>query len=128
MAARNAAKKSTPRKAPGRREAKATAPAPGTTTTTVTKTERPPVAATPAPKKGGGFGARKEEIVKYLQAVRAEFNRVTWPGNTNSFTKSLASPEMKAATLVVLTTLVMFSVYLGVMDWLLVRIFGWVGN
>lgn len=123
MAARNAAKKSTPRKAPGRREAKAAATPPSGPTTTVTSTPAP----APAPKKGGG-GSKKEEIVKYLQAVRAEFNRVTWPGNTNSFTKSLASPEMKAFTAVVLFTLVLFSIYLGFLDWLLIRIFGWVGH
>ena len=124
MAARNAAKKSTPRKAPGRREAKAAAPPPSGPTTTDTA---PASAPAPGHKKAGG-GSRKEEIVKYLQAVRAEFNRVTWPGNTNSFTKSLASPEMKAFTAVVLFTLVMFSVYLGFLDWLLIRIFGWVGH
>lgn len=122
MAARNAAKKSTPRKAPGRREAKAAAPSAGPTTTVTTP------APTPAPKKAAGGGSRKDEIVKYLQAVRAEFNRVTWPGNTNSFTKSLASPEMKAFTAVVLFTLVLFSIYLGFLDWLLIRIFGWVGK
>jgi len=125
MAARNAAKKSTPRKAPGRREAKAATTPPSGPTTTVTTP-----APAPAPKKGagGGGGSRKDEIVKYLQAVRAEFNRVTWPGNTNSFTKSLASPEMKAFTAVVLFTLVLFSIYLGFLDWLLMRIFGWMGK
>lgn len=122
MAARNAAKKSTPRKAPGRREAKAATPPPSGPTTTVTTGAVPSGkgSAATVPKKGGSY---IEELKKYLKAVQSEFNRVTWPGNTNSFMKSMASPEMKAATLVVLTTLVMFSLYLGFMDVAFTQIF-----
>ena len=121
MSARNAAKKSTPRKAPGRREGKAATTPPSGSTTTVTTGQQP---GQPAPK-GGNY---VEEFKKYLKAVQAEFNRVTWPGNTNSFTKSMASPEMKAATMVVLITLVMFSLYLGFLDVAFTRIFKWGGH
>lgn len=64
--------------------------------------------------EGGGFRGRLEEFSKYLKSVRAELKRVTWPG----------WPEVRAATIVVVLTLVIISGYMGIADWVLTQIFG----
>lgn len=49
----------------------------------------------------------------YLQQVRLEMGRVTWPGRR----------ELQAATAVVMFTLMVFAGYLGFLDFVLRRIF-----
>jgi preprotein translocase subunit SecE len=50
------------------------------------------------------------DLVKYLKSVRAEIKRVTWPTQT----------ELKAATIVVLFTLLLVTLYL----WAVNSVFG----
>lgn len=76
---------------------------------------RKPVRQGPAATaQAGGFQGRLEEFGKYLKSVRAEMKRVTWPG----------WPEVRAATVVVVLTLLIISGYMGIVDWILTQIFG----
>ena len=68
-----------------------------------------PTAVAPAT----GFQARLDQFLRFLKSVRAEMKRVTWPG----------PKEVKAATIVVVTTLLAISLYMGAVDWFLTRIF-----
>lgn len=71
-----------------------------------------PVGAPPVAT--GGFKARLEEFVRFLKSVRAEMKRVTWPG----------MKEVRAATIVVVMTLVLIAGFMGIVDWLLTKMFG----
>lgn len=53
------------------------------------------------------------DIMKYLKAVRSEVKRVSWPSQV----------ELKAATLVVIATLIIVTGYLWIVDTFLMRIF-----
>lgn len=75
---------------------------------------RKPVRQGPAAGGSGGFQGRLEEFGKYLKSVRAEMKRVTWPG----------WPEVRAATIVVVLTLLIISGYMGIVDWVLTQVFG----
>ncbi len=64
-----------------------------------------------APKKKaqakGGQG-RVESILKYFRDIRNEFRKVIWP----------TRPEIGSQTVVVLTTLAFFTVFIGVFDYI----------
>jgi len=68
------------------------------------------VAARPA----AGFKDRWEQFLRFLKSVKAEMKRVTWPGRK----------EVKAATIVVVMTLLIISGYMWFVDLVLTRIFG----
>ena len=54
-----------------------------------------------------------QDLVKYLQSVKAELKRVTWP----------SSHELRASTIVVLLSLVIASVFIGATDNVFGKIF-----
>ncbi|MGI5843845.1 MAG: preprotein translocase subunit SecE [Candidatus Xenobium sp.] len=66
--------------------------------------------ATPA----GGFKERLGQFLRFLKSVRTEMKRVTWP----------SAKEVRAATIVVMVTLLVVSSYMGIVDWLLTLLFG----
>ena len=101
MAGQPAKKRTGPRR--DRSETKA-AMASGGGTTTVTST--PPEAAAPS---GWSFAA----LSAYLQGVKLEMGRVSWP----------SARELQAATTVVMVTLILFAGYLGLLDAFLKRFF-----
>jgi len=74
------------------------------------KSTRPVPVATPA----GGFKERLEQFLRFLKSVRTEMKRVSWP----------SVKEVRAATIVVMVTLLLISGYMGVVDWLLTLFFG----
>jgi len=56
----------------------------------------------------------KDRIVKYFRETRAELKKVTWP----------TRKEALRLTGIVLATTIGFALFLGVMDWVLSRLFG----
>ncbi len=67
-----------------------------------------------APKKDKKSLGRLESIQKYFRDVRNEFRKVIWP----------TRPEIGSQTVVVLTTLVFFTVFIGVLDYIFSSIVG----
>lgn len=61
-----------------------------------------------------GIKGRIAEISKFLKLVRTEMDRVSWP----------SWKELRAATIVVVVTLLLVSGYMGIVDWLLTLVFG----
>lgn len=109
MAGRSAAKRTTPRRTSGtEHEGKASQISPATTTTVTT---------TGGSADGDGSTAsgdgRWGQFVKFMAQVRVEAGRVTWPTKV----------ELAQATRVTLFTLVVFMLYLGVLDWVFIKIF-----
>jgi len=70
------------------------------------------------------FGGRARESVigwwgqsrRFLSEVRNEMGRVTWPSRK----------EVYATTFVVILTSIFFGLYLGAIDWALVRLMSWI--
>ena len=110
---RNAAKRTSPKRAPGaRREGRTDVPPEGPKTTVTTATPDPGKPTPPA--SGTAPSVNKfEEFKRFMKSVQVEWKRVTWPSRK----------ELRMATIVVLVTLVIFSTYLGVLDWLFSRLF-----
>jgi preprotein translocase subunit SecE len=100
MAGRPATKRTGPRR--DRTEGKATIAQAG-------KTSVQAVPQDPAGPSGWTMAALKA----YLQQVRLEMGRVTWPSRR----------ELQAATAVVMMTLIVFAGYLGMLDFILRRVF-----
>ncbi len=75
---------------------------------------RKPVRSVPASTPAGGFKERLDQFVRFLKSVRTELKRVTWP----------SVKEVRAATIVVMVTLLVISGYMGVVDWVLTMVFG----
>ena len=70
-----------------------------------------------APKKKAktkGDLGRFESIQKYFRDIRNEFRKVIWP----------TRPEVGSQTVVVLTTLAFFTVFIGVLDYIFSSIVG----
>lgn len=65
--------------------------------------------ATPAPKGRTGV---VESLTQYFRDVRSEFRKVIWPTRA----------EINTSTVVVLTTLLFFTVLIGVLDFVFSRI------
>ena len=61
----------------------------------------------------GPSGWTMAALKVYLAQVRLEMGRVTWPTRR----------ELQAATAVVMMTLLVFAGYLGMLDWILRRVF-----
>lgn len=59
-----------------------------------------------------------DSFKRYLKSVRAEFARITWP----------TRQELRAATIVVIATLVVVTLYLYAVDQIMARIFGQVAR
>jgi preprotein translocase subunit SecE len=97
------AKQPNPRRLPGsRRESKAE----------VIPTQEDTIVTSTADKQSVAPPSNKfQELQRFLKGVRAEFSRVTWPDRKT----------LQQATVVVLMTLFIFSVYLGLLD----KVFGW---
>lgn len=102
MAGQPAKKRTGPRR--DRSDTKAAMATGGSTTTTVQSTT--PVAADPT-------GWTPAALKAYLQGVKLEMGRVSWP----------STRELQAATTVVMVTLFVFAGYLGVLDAILKRFF-----
>ncbi|MBS2034421.1 preprotein translocase subunit SecE [bacterium] len=66
-----------------------------------------------APEAPGPSGWTPAALKAYLQGVRLEMGRVTWP----------SARELQAATTVVMVTLILFAGYLGALDFFLKRFF-----
>lgn len=101
MAGRPAAKKTGPRR--DRSESKAAVVPIGAKTT---------VQAT-GQDSSGSSGWTLGNLKAFLQQVRLEMGRVTWPTRR----------ELQAATTVVMMTLIVFAGYLGLLDQILKRVF-----
>lgn len=100
MAGQPAKKRTGPRR--DRSETKAAMASGGATTTVTTAPEvAPPSGWSPAALKA------------YLQGVKLEMGRVSWP----------STRELQAATTVVMVTLFLFAGYLGILDAILKRFF-----
>lgn len=100
MAGQPAPKRTGPRRSRG--ESKAALAHAGSKTTVTSVPEAPaPSGWTPAAFKA------------YLQGVRLEMGRVSWP----------TGRELQAATTVVMVTLILFAGYLGALDFVLKRFF-----
>lgn len=70
-------------------------------------------AVQPAPEAAAPSGWTPAALKAYLQGVKLEMGRVSWPG----------ARELQAATTVVMVTLFLFAGYLGVLDAILKRFF-----
>lgn len=55
-----------------------------------------------------------DKVVKFLTSVKDEWGRVAWP----------TAQELRAATVVVLVTLIMVSCYMGIVNKILTALFG----
>lgn len=95
MASRPAEKRSGPRR--DRSEGKAAIVSGGGKTTVESTGDNAP------------SGWNLEALKAYLHQVKLEMGRVSWPSRR----------ELQAATMVVMMTLLIFSAYLGVFDWVL---------
>ena len=109
MAGRSAAKRTTPRRSSGsQREGRASQVKPNNTTTaTATKED-----TSSATSSGSGQWG---QFMDFMKQVQKEWRRVDWPTNK----------QLVGATKVVLWTLLVFSAYLGFLDWILIKIFHW---
>ena len=61
-----------------------------------------------------GSWPKKSKV--FLQDVRAETKRVTWP----------SLRQIQATTVVVVITVFLFGAYFGVLDWFFTRAVGWI--
>lgn len=88
---------------------------PGGPTTTVTSGAPQPAGSSGTPQQAPSQPSvwTWEGFKIYLQQVRLEMNRVTWPTRR----------ELQAATTVVMFTLLIFAGYLGILDFILKRVF-----
>lgn len=111
MAGRNAIKRTTPRKASGTRESRASGVPPASTTTAVAAAGGSGKA--PNAEIGDGGNGRWADAKRFFKSVAVEWRRVTWPDKN----------QLRAATMAVLFTLIIFASYLGVLDWILIRFF-----
>ncbi len=100
MAGQPAKKRTGPRR--DRSETKAAMASGGATTT-----------VTPAPEAAAPSGWSPAAFSAYLQGVKLEMGRVSWP----------SARELQAATTVVMVTLILFAGYLGLLDAILKRFF-----
>lgn len=107
MAGRSATKRTSPRRTGRSRESSSG----GTTPPTVTTVNNVIKAEGPDGSGGSGFSG----FVSFLQGVKVEFNRVTWPTGS----------EVRKATVAVMFLLIVFSLYLGLLDKILIAIFHW---
>ena len=67
--------------------------------------------------KNAGPGKIKlwtDSVQRFLKSVRSEMDRVTWP----------SWKELRSSTIVVVLTLLLVSLYMGVVDWVLSLLFG----
>ena len=68
---------------------------------------------------GGGFWSAfrtwPQQTKTFLEDVRAETKRVTWP----------SAQQIRATTVVVILTVFFFGVYFGVLDWVFSAAIGW---
>jgi preprotein translocase subunit SecE len=55
-----------------------------------------------------------EKIRQFLREVRAEMEKVTWPGR----------PELQAATIVIIALVLLLAVFIGGVDFLVSRVLG----
>ena len=111
MAGRSAAKRTTPRRTAGaQREGKASQ-LKQNNTTTVTSPSKEEISS----GSSSGVKGHWDQLLKFLNQVKVEWRRVSWPSTT----------ELAGATKVVLWTLFVFSLYLGVLDWVFIKIFSW---
>ncbi len=55
-----------------------------------------------------------EKVKKFLLEVRAELEKVTWPGR----------PEVQAATIVVIALVILLSAFIGGVDFVVGRVLG----
>lgn len=101
MAGQPAPKKMGPRRSRG--DSQATL-AHGSSKTTVQST---------APESSSSSAWSIEAFKSYLQGVKLEMGRVTWP----------TGRELQAATVVVMVSLILFAGYLGALDFILQRFF-----
>ena len=101
MAGRPATKKTGPRR--DRSEGKGAIVSAGAKTTVQATGQEP----------AGPSGWTPAALKVYLQQVRLEMGRVTWPTRR----------ELQAATAVVMMTLLVFAGYLGILDVILKRVF-----
>ena len=62
----------------------------------------------------GRFFLWKDSIGRFLKSVRSEMERVSWP----------SWKELRTSTIVVVMTLLMISMYMGVVDWVFSLLFG----
>jgi preprotein translocase subunit SecE len=62
-----------------------------------------------------GLTALPGQTKSFLQDVRMETKRVTWP----------TAKQIRATTLVVLITVFFFGIYFGVLDWIYTSVIGW---
>ena len=72
-----------------------------------------------APAEGGAFGsitAWPKKTKVFLEDVRSETRRVTWP----------TMGQVRATTVVVIVTVFFFGAYVGILDWLYTRVVGWI--
>jgi len=68
-------------------------------------------------KKAEAVKTKKEyKLVRYFKEVRAELRNVIWPTRR----------EATKLTLIVLSVTTSMSIFLGLMDWLLTKLFTWV--
>ena len=68
-------------------------------------------------KKAEAVKTKKEyKLVRYCKEVRAELRNVIWPTRR----------EATKLTLIVLSVTTSMSIFLGLMDWLLTKLFTWV--
>lgn len=62
------------------------------------------------------MGKPMKDIVQFLHEVKVEFSKVVWP-KTNEFVGS---------TIIVLFLVVVFALYLGVIDWVCTRMVSYI--
>ncbi|MBI3933950.1 MAG: preprotein translocase subunit SecE [Acidobacteria bacterium] len=78
-------------------------------------------------ERGGKFGEGAGEALSkvgswpqkskaFLEDVRAETKRVTWP----------SLRQIQATTIVVIVTVFLFGAYFGILDWIFTRAVGWI--
>ena len=64
----------------------------------------------------GGIGTWPKQTKSFLEDVRAETRRVTWP----------TFQQVRSTTIVVLVTVAFFSAYLGLLDYFYNRAMNWI--
>lgn len=69
--------------------------------------------AAPLAHESTGISGLYDRTVRYLKSVRTEMGRISWP----------SMKDLRAATIVVVVTLVIVAAYMGVVDQLLTWVF-----
>ena len=64
----------------------------------------------------GTVGSWPRRSKTFLEDVRAETRRVTWP----------SAKQVRATTVVVIVTVFFFGAYFGILDWVFTRAVGWI--